>query len=82
MLHSTRGSRIAIAFRLLVGVPVASSFSMAAAAAAGRRTVVVTGADGGIGSSFCKHYASKGDQVFACRYMGLRRQWRQPLGAS
>ncbi|CAM9294624.1 unnamed protein product [Ectocarpus sp. 12 AP-2014] len=66
MLHSARASRIAIAFRLLVGVRTASSFSMAAAAA-GRRTVVVTGADGGIGSSFCKHYASKGEQVFACR---------------
>ncbi|CAM9726076.1 unnamed protein product [Hapterophycus canaliculatus] len=38
-----------------------------ASAAMGKRTVVVTGADGGIGSAFCRHYASNGDQVFACR---------------
>eukprot|EP00903_Cladosiphon_okamuranus_P008693 g8329.t1 len=31
------------------------------------QTVVVTGADGGIGSEFCRHYASSGAQVFACR---------------
>lgn len=33
------------------------------------QTVVVTGADGGIGSEFCRHYASSGAQVFACRYV-------------
>ncbi|CAM9246247.1 unnamed protein product [Pylaiella littoralis] len=73
MLHSSRRSSIATAFRLLIGLPYSRSLSLAVPhmasgpAATGGRTVVVTGADGGIGSEFCRHYASTGDQVFACR---------------
>lgn len=64
MLRS-KGPLATVAFQLFVGVPFARSFS----AAPIMKTVVVTGADGGIGSEFCRHYASSGAQVFACRYI-------------
>lgn len=71
MPYFARASAIGVAVRVLLSVRAISAFSsvpqMAAAAAASGRTVVVTGADGGIGSSFCRHYANNGDRVFACR---------------
>lgn len=67
MLRSRR-SLATVAFQLFFGARSARSFSTTPPS---MQTVVVTGADGGIGSEFCRQYASNGAQVFACRY-GIR----------
>ncbi len=63
MLHIRRGSLATVALRLFVGLRSASSLS---SSVPHMKTVVVTGADGGIGREFCRHYAKSG-KVFACR---------------
>ena len=64
MLHTARLCLSAVVLRFICcAVQSVSSFSSPLC----MRVVVVTGADGGIGGAFCRHYASKGDRVFACR---------------
>lgn len=68
MPYFAEASVIGVALRVLLTVRSISVFSSAPRmAAASGRTVVVTGADGGIESSFCRHYADNGDRVFPCR---------------
>jgi len=61
MLLARRSSLATVALRLFVGLRSVSSLSVPQ-----MKTVIVTGADGGIGREFCNHYAKSG-QVFACR---------------
>eukprot|EP00752_Nemacystus_decipiens_P005159 g4682.t1 len=66
MLRSKR-SLATVAFQLFFGARSVRSFSTTPRMRMASQTVVVTGADGGIGSEFCRHYARSGAQVFACR---------------